>query len=223
LQEGQDDDCEESATLDTDLSVAVSGRRTMSLGRSPARKRKLSKSDLFRKRTQTTEIIVGDKEKLSKKRNHDEENEEVIKLRAEMARITKRHAVAAAKSAEANEKQQEKYRLLRINLKNKEAQLKEKEVTITDSQQLSGSKRTISVDSDMTDTPSLPKISKTTEYSLEKEKEKEYEQQIYETRMKSIEKEKELEQHAHEAKLMRMQASLDLAVALEKVGWLFIR
>jgi hypothetical protein len=175
------------------------------------------------KRTQTTEIIVGDKEKLSKKRNHDEENEEVIKLRAEMSRITKRHAVAVAKTAEANEKQQEKYRLLRINLKNKEAQLKEKEVTITDSQQLSGSKRTISVDSDMTDTPSLPKISKTTEYSLEKEKEKEYEQQIYETRMKSIEKEKELEQHAHEAKLMRMQASLDLAVALEKVGWLFIR
>jgi hypothetical protein len=57
---------------------------------------------------------------------------------------------------------------------------------------------------------------------LEKEKERELEQQIYETRMKSIEKEKELEQHAHEAKLMRMQASLDLAVALEKVGWLFV-
>jgi hypothetical protein len=210
----------ESITLDTDLQVEYIGRRrVVPLEPSPARKRKLSQNELRlnklnSKRPQNDEVVDRN-EKLSRKRNNDADNEELTKLRAEMARMSKRTATAAAKTVEANEKQMEKLRLLRIDLKNKEALLKQKEVQIVTvgCPQLSGSKRTISDSSDMTDTASYSKMSKIRDLSLEKEKE--LEQQIYEAKLKSLLLEKELEKHIYET-------NLELAVALEKVVCLLI-
>jgi hypothetical protein len=210
----------ESIMLDTDSQVEYIGRRkVLPLEPSPPRKRKLSKNELRlnklnSKRPQNDEVVDRN-EKLSRKRTNDADNEELTKLRAEMARMNKRTATAAAKTVEANEKQMEKLRLLRIDLKNKEALLKQKEVQIVavGCPQLSGSKRTISDSSDMTDTVSYSKMSKIKELSIEKEKE--LERQVHEAKVKSLLLEKELEKHIYET-------NLELAVALEKVVCLLI-
>jgi hypothetical protein len=156
------------------------------------------------KRISTNELstVVAEKEIIKRKRSHDNiESADLIKLRAEVERNSKRQALAAAKVAEANEKQIEKIKALRNELKITNAELKKKQIDMNAGcSQLSGNKRSITASTHTTD------LTESTEYT--------------ENLPSSFDMEPEIEkiQHNNDMYAKSMQTSIELAKTLKQVN-----
>jgi hypothetical protein len=211
---------EESTLSDVDTIQLTAKRNEDSLNK-PLSSRRLSKPNLQLKRRSTISesnssiklpavAAVEERDRHKRKKHHDESNAELIRLRAEVDRNNKRQATAAAKVAEANEKQMETIRSLRTNLKHKEAELKKKDAPTMNTvfiPQLSGNKRSIrATTTDMTDfvlPNEVPTVVEMVQSSLIELERKKCELEVQKMYSKNLE------------------TSMELAKALEQVGWLF--